>query len=284
LAVCWVADCWEEFSAAVMTSSVLRVACIALALFAGVASAASTSLHLEQLTWPELRDRIAAGTTIALVPIGGTEQNGVHMTLGKHNVRVRLLAERIAQQLGNAVVAPVVAYVPEGSIEPPAGHMRWPGTITVPEAAFEASLVSTARSLQKAGLKHVVLLGDHGGYLKNLDRVAARVPGVFSPPEYYRASTADLAAALRARGFSDAQIGRHAGLADTSLMLALDPSLVRAERLAKSQGEGADGDASRADAALGKEAAERIVVLTVQAIRARTAVREGKPQSALSKP
>jgi creatinine amidohydrolase len=264
-----------------MTSSVARFACAALALFASAASAASASLHLEELTWPELRERVAAGTTIVLVPIGGTEQNGVHMALGKHNVRVRLLAERIAKQLGNAVIAPVIAYVPEGSIEPPAGHMRWPGTITVPEAAFEASLESAARSLQRAGLKHVVLLGDHGGYLKNLDRVAARVPGVFSPPEYYRASSADHATALRARGFTDAQIGRHAGLADTSLMLALDPSLVRSERLAKSTGEGADGDASRADAALGKDAVDRIVAVTVDAIRARLA---GKPQSALSKP
>jgi creatinine amidohydrolase len=267
-----------------MTSSFRRALCIAFALLASAASAASPSLFLEELTWPELRDRVAAGTTIALVPIGGTEQNGVHMALGKHNQRVRLLAERIAKQLGNAVVAPVIAYVPEGSIEPPAGHMRWPGTITVPEAAFEASLESTARSLQRAGLNHVVLLGDHGGYLKSLDRVAARVPGVIVPPEYYRASSADHAAALRARGFTEAQIGRHAGLADTSLMLALDPSLVRSERLSSSQGEGADGDASRAEAALGKEAVERVVAVTAAAIRARTAAREGKPQSAPSKP
>jgi creatinine amidohydrolase len=267
-----------------MTNRARRALCLALAAACGAANAASPSLFLEELTWPELRDRIAAGTTIVLVPIGGTEQNGVHMALGKHNVRVRLLAERIAKQLGNAIVAPVVAYVPEGSIEPPSAHMRWPGTITVPESAFEASLESAARSLQRAGLKHVVLLGDHGGYLKSLDRVAARVPGVFSPPEYYRASSADHAAALRAKGFPDAQIGRHAGLADTSLMLALDPSLVRADRLAKSQGEGADGDASRADAALGKDAVERIVSQTVQAIRARTPANEGKPQSAPTKP
>ena len=267
-----------------MTNSALRWVGVALSLLATVAMAASPSLQLEELTWPELRDRVAAGTSVVLVPIGGTEQNGVHMALGKHNTRVRLLAERIARQLGNAVVAPVVAYVPEGSIEPPTAHMRWPGTITVPEAAFEASLESAARSLQRAGLKHVVLLGDHGGYLKSLDRVAARVPGVFSPPEYYRASSADHAAALRARGFTDAQIGRHAGLADTSLMLSLDPSLVRSERLAKSTGEGADGDASRAEAALGKEAVDRIVSVTVQAIRARTQAQSGKPQSALAKP
>lgn len=267
-----------------MTNSARRALVVAFALCASAAQAASSSLFLEELTWPELRDRVASGTTIALVPIGGTEQNGVHMALGKHNQRVKLLAERIAQQLGNAVVAPVVAYVPEGSITPPAAHMRWPGTITVPESAFEAVLESAAKSLQRAGLTQIVLLGDHGGYLKSLDRVAARVPGVFSPPEYYRASSADHAAALRARGFADAQIGRHAGLADTSLMLALDPSFVRNERLAKSTGEGADGDASRADAALGKEAVERIVSVTVEAIRARTAAREGKPQSAPSKP
>lgn len=268
----------------VMTSSARGALCLVFALVTASAHAASASLFLEELTWTELRDRVAAGTTTVLVPIGGTEQNGVHMALGKHNTRVRLLAERIARQLGHAVVAPVVAYVPEGSINPPAAHMRWPGTISVPDAAFEATLEGAARSLQRAGLTHVVLLGDHGGYLKSLDRVAARVPGAFSPPEYYRASSADHAAALRAKGFSDAQIGRHAGLADTSLMLALDPSLVRSERLAKSQGEGADGDASRAEAALGMQAVDRIVAVTVDAIRARTSAAGGKPQSALSKP
>ena len=257
---------------------------VALALVATVASAASSSLQLEELTWPELRERVNAGTATVLVPIGGTEQNGVHMALGKHNTRVRLLAERIARQLGDAVVAPVLAYVPEGRIDPPSEHMRWPGTITVPEGAFEAALESAARSLQRAGLKHVVLLGDHGGYRKSLERVAARVPGVFVPPEYYRASSADLATALRARGFTDAQIGRHAGLADTSLMLALDASLVRSERLSSSQGEGADGDASRAQAELGKAGVERIVSVTVEAIRARTQAADGKPQSALPKP
>jgi creatinine amidohydrolase len=227
---------------------------------------------------------VATGTTVALVPIGGTEQNGVHMALGKHNTRVRLLAERIAQRLGNAVVAPVVAYVPEGRIDPPGGHMRWPGTISIAEAAFESMLEGAVRSLQHAGLVHVVLLGDHGGYRPSLDRVAARSANVHALPEYYRAATTDLAQALRARGFSDAEIGRHAGLADTALMLALDASLVRRDKLASSQGEGADGDARRADAALGQAAVEHVVAVTVAAIRARTQAPQGRPQSRPSKP
>ena len=48
------------------------------------------------------------------------------MALGKHNRRVKLLSERIAVSLGNALVAPVIAYVPEGSLDPPSGHMRFP--------------------------------------------------------------------------------------------------------------------------------------------------------------
>src|SRR5882757_5361477 len=84
---------------------------LAVAWPAGAAPSASP--YLEDLTWTELRDRVKAGTTTVLVPIGGTEQSGPHMALGKHNVRARVLAARIAQRLGNAVVAPVMAYVPE---------------------------------------------------------------------------------------------------------------------------------------------------------------------------
>ena len=106
------------------------------------------TVFLEDLTWTELRDRIAAGTTTVLVPIGGTEQNGPHMTLGKHNVRARALAGKIAAALGNAVVAPVLAYAPEGSVNPPTSHMRFPGTITVSDAAFEAVLESAGAEPQ----------------------------------------------------------------------------------------------------------------------------------------
>ena len=79
------------------------------------------------------------------MPIGGTEQNGAHMVLGKHNVRAHVLADRIADALGNAIVAPTIAYVPEGSIHPPAAHMKYTGTISVPDAVFEGLLEAAAR-------------------------------------------------------------------------------------------------------------------------------------------
>src|SRR5206468_8320668 len=111
-----------------------RAGVVCVALSAGLAHAAPAPVDIEEMTSPELKARIAAGTTTILVPIGGTEQNGPHMVLGKHNVRAHVLADEIARRLGNAVVAPVIAYVPEGSITPPAAHMRFTGTISIPES------------------------------------------------------------------------------------------------------------------------------------------------------
>src|SRR5438045_9519793 len=98
---------------------------------------AGTSVYIEELTWTELRDQLAAGKTIAIVPIGGTEQNGPHMAIGKHNLRVKLLAGKVAAGLGTALVAAVLAYVPEGEVDRPSGHLRFPGTITDPEETSE---------------------------------------------------------------------------------------------------------------------------------------------------
>ena len=250
------------------------------------APAGGASLQLEQLTWTELRDRMAAGATTMLVPIGGTEQNGPHIALGKHNVRAKVLAGQIALALGNTLVAPVLAYVPEGTIEPPQAHMRFPGTISMPEPASEALLEAAARSFRRHGFREVVLLGEHGGYQKSLERVADKLNrewrnGAAAPAcrvhaltEYYRASQEGHAQLLAARGFSAAEIGSHAGLADTALTMAIDPSLVRPDQFAQAAKagarEGVHGDPRAATAELGQLGVDRIVQQVVAAIRQRT--------------
>lgn len=254
----------------------------ALAAEPGAVGANSTaSVYIEDMTSPELRARIAAGATTILVPIGGTEQSGPVIALGKHNVRAHILAGKIAQRLGNAVVAPVIAYVPEGSITPPAGHMRYAGTISIPDAAFEQILEATARSFRQHGFRDVFFLGDHGGYQKNEEKAAARLNREWaSDPrcrahallDYYQATQTGYVADLKKRGFSDAEIGLHAGLADTALSLALDPSHVRASALAPGAGtahrEGVHGDPARATAELGQLGVQRVVDASVAAIRA----------------
>jgi creatinine amidohydrolase/Fe(II)-dependent formamide hydrolase-like protein len=242
---------------------------------------ASGKVFLEELTSFELREKIANGSTTVLIPIGGTEQNGPHIALGKHNVRVKFLAEKIALRLGNAVVAPVLAYVPEGAIFPPAAHMRFSGTLSIPDATFESILEATAKSFKQHGFHDIVFLGDHGGYQKNEVRAAAKVNKLWEVDSkfraygltaFYEATQMPYAQILRSKGFSDAQIGTHAGLSDTSLTLAVDQSLVRTGLLAQgaktSPADGVYGDPRKATAELGQIGIELIVDKSVQAIQA----------------
>ena len=242
-------------------------------------AATSRSVYLEELTTAEVRDDVRAGKTTIIIPVGGTEQNGPHMTLGKHNVRVRALAGKIAETLGDTLVAPVVSYGPEGSVSPPSGHMKFAGTISIPEAAFSSLLEGAARSFRQHGFTHIVLIGDHGGYRSQLRAVADRLnkEWIKSPirvhhvGEYYAASQQQYQQALKTKGFTQAQLGEHAGLSDTSLMLATDAAQVRMERLADAARGGAaagvSGDPQQSTAALGQVGVDLIVAQTVQAIR-----------------
>jgi len=249
-----------------------------LAATTSAAAAPPPSVYLEDLTWTEVRDALRAGATTIIIPAGGTEQNGPHMVLGKHNVRVKVLAGRIAASLGDALVAPVLAYVPEGAISPPTEHMRFPGTISIPDDVFKATLLAASRSLKQAGFVHIVLIGDSGNYQTMLRGVAEQLNRDWrgTPAhahfvgEYYRITQTAYVQALGARGLSGAQIGTHAGVADTSLLMAIDPSLIRTDRFeiaAKDPSSGVGGDPRASTAALGQTGLDLIVAGTVAAIR-----------------
>jgi len=258
-----------------------RLWSILLLLFGASApcQAAAPSVFLEELTSPEVASVLSAGGTTVLLPVGGTEQNGPHMVLGKHNTRVRVLAGRIAVQLGQTLVAPVLAYVPEGRISPPTEHMRFAGTISVPEAAFKGILEGAARSFRQHGFRDIVLLGDSGNYQPALKAVADRLNREWAGTgtrahylgAYYAAIQTTYLESLRAQGLTAAQIGSHAGTADTALALAVAPELVRPDQLPNAARAGPQagtlGDPRAATAALGQAGADAIVAQSVAAIR-----------------
>lgn len=133
---------------------------------------ASESLWIEELTYMEVRDRIAEGFSTAIIPTGGIEENGPYLATGKHNVILRALCPAIAQDLGNALCAPIVGFVPEGSIDPPSGAMHFPGSITVRGETFHALLVDIAESLRLHGFDDIVLIGDSHGNQRGMEDVA----------------------------------------------------------------------------------------------------------------
>jgi creatinine amidohydrolase len=201
------------------------------------------SVLLEELTWLEIRDALRNGKTTVIVPTGGLEMSGPYLALGKHNYVNRATCAAIARKLGNALCAPNVPFVPEGDIDPPSGHMRYPGTISVSDATFRALLTDIASSLKAHGFEHIILIGDSGGNQPGMKAVAADLRAKWPAgqttihfiPEYYDYPGA-AAFAERTLGWKQVDEGHHDDPIISSIMMTVDPSTVRIEqRIAKNK-------------------------------------------------
>ena len=250
-------------------------AALALAAVPAVAQVPDP-VFIEELTWTEVRDAIKAGKTTVILPTGGTEQNGPHMVLGKHNFIIKHTADQIARRLGNTLVAPVVAYVPEGNIEPPSGHMRYPGAITLPNEHYMKLLEYAARSFKVNGFKDIVFIGDSGGNQDGMKQVAELLNKEWAGsgvrihfvPEYY--SGTGFSEWLMTQGEKKEDIGSHAGISDTSQLLAVDPRHIRKDKLADRggfEGSGVSGNPTKASVAYGKKGLELKIETTVKRVK-----------------
>jgi creatinine amidohydrolase len=236
------------------------------------------TVEIADMTWVEVRSAIARGYTTVIVPSGGIEQNGPHMILGKHDYIVHAAAMRIAAELGRTLIAPVISFVPEGDYDPPAGHLGFPGTIGVPESAFAAVLEGAARSLKAGGFKTICLIADHGGSLKPQAEVAARLSQTWAAQgvrvldisDYY--ADDQQTAYLKEQGETDAAIGRHAGIPDTSELMAVHPEGVDLAKFAAApfrfEANGVSGDPMKASAERGRALVAIKVAAAVRQIRA----------------
>jgi creatinine amidohydrolase/Fe(II)-dependent formamide hydrolase-like protein len=201
------------------------------------------------------------------------------MVLGKHNVIIRYTAAEIARRLGKTLVAPVLAYVPEGSWDPPEGHMRFPGSISLPDPVYEGVLESTVRSFAAEGFKTILFLGDSGPnqrpqavVAKKLD-AALKAEGVrvIQVGDYYAHNGQE--EWLKSQGFTEAEIGVHAALIDTAQLMAIDPAGVRMALLASSAGNpdgsknGVIGDPAKATPDLGRKLLELKIEAALRQIR-----------------
>ena len=237
------------------------------------------SVHLEELTWTEVRDAIQAGTTTALIYTGSTEQNGPHLVLGKHNFIARHVAGRIATELGNAIVYPVLPYAPTGDSAARSGHMRFPGSIHLSTTTFRAVVRDLALSALAAGFRQVFLLGDHGDGQNELSAVARELDGlwvtrgqrVFYVPAVYVLQEQQVRAYLSAVGITG---DGHGGAADTAELAFIDRQgqWVRTDAWARSSNQteqvsGVSGDPLRADAAMGRTFIDYKITNGVRQIR-----------------
>ena len=256
---------------------------------------AGDSLWTEELTWMEVRDAVRAGKTTVLIGTGGVEQNGPYVAGGKHNYVLQTVLPYIAREIGNALIAPVVKFVPEGRIEPrPSGHMAYPGTISLEQATFEALLTDICRSYKAHGFRDIILIGDSGGNQRGMQNVAgalneawaAEAARVHYLPEYYREDqwSYDF---LKERGIvqidrappegqpedrrADTRNGMHDDIYYEAQIAVQDPALIRADQR-RAAGllslHGVDMSDLDAIVSLGRALAEYRAGITARAFRA----------------
>jgi len=184
-------------------------------------------LLIDELSWVEIRDRIAAGWKTAIVPLGATEQHGPALPLltdSEHGVQT---ATRAARKLGKTFVGPVVAFgfSPE--------HTAFPGTISLSKATLAGVIHDIAESHARSGIKLVYFWIGHGGSFsvlcEILPSIALKWPGCYvtglKDLTHYISTTWDVVPLEQ--GISLSVSGSHAGEFETSMMLSTRPDLVR---------------------------------------------------------
>ncbi len=221
------------------------------------------TVFIDELTWEETRDLMKAGWRTAIIPTGGTEENGYHMTLGKHNVIVTHAANVMARKLTKTLVAPTIQYVPEGNPD-----RAGPGVISHPSPAYDLLLDAAARSLKAHGFREIIFIGDSGGNQNGMRAVAKTLNSewagqdvkVFALTDYYEQGRVDYREwMLKEHKYDDTIIGSHAGISDTSQLLHVAPSHVRKDQIMPWGGprdSGVSGDPTKATAEIGRRGIE----------------------------
>ena len=250
------------------------------------------SFMIEDMTWTEVRDAIAAGRTTAIYYTGAIEQNGPGVALGKHLFIARYLGQRIAEQLGNALVYPTMPYAPTGDwgvaapgvIDPArrTSHMRMNGTVNVSEDTFGAVARDVALSAISAGFKNVVLINDHGSGQQTLASVATQLNSEFGPsgvhvyhiPDLYYKEKDLMREYLPKHNLP---LDNHGGTDDTSEVLFVDhavngndPRWIRPDKLVNTGANdpsGINGDQTKATLEMGKVFTDAKVAFAVAQIR-----------------
>ena len=235
-------------------------------------------LFLERLTWPEVEAAIAGGWRRAIVCCASSEQHGPHLPEATDALLGAAYSERLANRLGDALIAPVIR---PGCSE---HHMGFAGSLTIPPSVLMDLLDAYIDSLRRHGFERFVVFSSHGGNFPVLAEWAKTrpLPGVTVISDFAIFDAAF--EAIRRFGRND-RAGPHAELIETSMMLRLHPELVKIELaepgftgpmpleelLAKGMRaispNGVIGDPVRATAEIGEAVLEALVERLAGAVR-----------------
>jgi creatinine amidohydrolase len=174
--------------------------------------------------WADLKTTdfaaLDAAKTVAVLPLGATEQHGPHLPL---SVDQSLVDGVVAACLPQLPADASVLLLPTQSVGYSPEHAQFPGTLTLPFNTVIKTWVSIGECVARAGVKKLLLLNAHGGQVSLMDIVARELrnkAGLI----VYSCSWWNLPLGDAVNGLFSAdehRFGVHAGEIETSMMLAL---------------------------------------------------------------
>lgn len=236
------------------------------------------TVFIEDMTWMEVRDAMKAGKKTVLVASGGVEQCGPYLVMGKHNYVCRATMDAIARKLGDALVAPIIPFVPQGEIDPPTSHMRYAGTMSLTEETYRALVREICLCCRTHGFENIVLLADSYGNQDGMQKVAEELSKtwaggktrIFYVGAYHDSGDSSNDWLAREHGIEQRPDWLHDNFGVTATLMALDPAKVRLhERIAagKDRINGVKLQPVDNTIAWGKRIIDYRADLTVKAIR-----------------
>ena len=196
-----------------------------------------TEVEWQNLNALALRKLATDGATV-IVPVGSMEQHGPHLPVQVDALLAGEVARRAAQQVAATHPVVVAPTVWTGLAE---HHMAFGGTFTLDFETFSALLGCLCRCIDRHGFPRILILNGHGGNVSALGVIAADIERDVSAQvafvTYWHLTEVVSAFAKILELQSNV---RHAGEAETSMLLALRPELVDREAMMSVDGGEAD--------------------------------------------
>ncbi|MEO0854944.1 MAG: creatininase family protein [Cyanobacteria bacterium J06648_11] len=183
---------------------------------------------LPYLSWTDVRDLPDKPNTVVIQPIGSVEQHGPHLPAIVDSAIATAVIGKALEQLDDAIPAyalPTLCYGKSNE------HDRFPSTITLSATTLQATLMEVGESLYRSGFRKWAIANAHGGQPQTLDIIARDLHQQYEDFAVFPLfiwNVPNCAAELLTA--KELELGIHAGDAETSLMLAIAPDLVRTHR------------------------------------------------------
>lgn len=183
------------------------------------------------LTWAELPEALKAASQAAILPVGATEQHGPHMGCGMDTE----IADKLCREVSQATGVPMLPPLPYGCS---LGHSRrWPGTIAVQPITLIELVKQIGDGAHHSGVRRLFIVNTHVTNAAPLRCALEMLRAAHDDLMVAVINSPDISPRVRDFHFADAS-DWHANDAETSLMLAVSPEMVRPDKLA----EGDDPD------------------------------------------